>query len=899
MRKQTLTIIPPLAHKGAVSKPLVIVESPAKARTISKFLGSSYVVESSIGHVRDLPSSATEIPKIHKDEPWARLSVDVDNGFRPIYIVPARKREQIRKLKAALKSAPILYLATDEDREGESIAWHLLEVLAPSSKVQVKRMVFHEITKRAIEEALAKPREIDQKLVDAQEARRIYDRLFGYEVSPVLWKKVAPKLSAGRVQSVATRLVVDREKQRMAFRTAEYWDLSGRFGAKGSDWSASIASLDGLPIASGKDFDPATGKLTDPNKARLLLQADAEGLTKRLDGASWQVASVTTKDYEDRPYPPFITSTVQQEAGRKFRFTAARTMSVAQALYERGYITYMRTDSTELSGQAISAARAAIKSLYGEEYLPSQPRAYHKKVKNAQEAHEAIRPAGETFRLPDDVRGELDSDEWKLYDLIWKRTMACQMENARGKKVSLRLAATSSSGEKVEFGASGKTIEFPGFLRAYVEGSDDPDAQLEDREVRLPALKEGDPVTCHELKADGHSTQPPARYTEVSLIKELEARGIGRPSTFASIIETIQRRNYVWKKGQALVPTWTAFAVVQLLTEYFSEYVDYEFTASMEEDLDSIARGEKERNQWLSSKYFGNGSAGLHQMVAEHLPSIDARKVNSIPLGKADDGDEVILRVGRFGPFVNKADKSASVPEDIPPDELTIAVALNLIERQNEPDRVVGLDPETSQPIYAKDGRYGPYVQLGDLPPPSKGRGKAKTKPKTASLFKSMSLNTLSLEDALKLLSQPRTVGIDPEKGEPIQAQNGRFGPYLKRGTDTRSLPDEASIFGITLEQALALFAQPKRGRARGQAEVLHEVGTDPKTGLQIRVLKGKYGPYISNGTLNATVPRGQEPKELDLERALELLRARAAQAPEATTKRTVKKRAPSARKRA
>ncbi len=887
MRKHTLTIVPPLAHKEAVSKPLVIVESPAKARTIAKFLGSGYVVESSIGHVRDLPSSATEIPKIHKDEPWARLSVDVDHGFKPIYIVPAKKREQIKKLKAALKSAPILYLATDEDREGESIAWHLLEVLSPNSKVKVHRMVFHEITKRAIEDALGNPRDIDQKLVDAQEARRIYDRLFGYEVSPVLWKKVAPKLSAGRVQSVATRLVVEREKQRMAFRSAEYWDLEGRFSAKSSEWSAGLASIDGLSIASGKDFDPATGKLTNEGKVRLLDQAGAEGLSERLAKSPFTVASLTHKDYEDRPYPPFITSTLQQEAGRKFRFTAARTMSVAQALYERGYITYMRTDSTELSGQAIAGARAEIKRLYGDEYLPDAPRAYHKKVKNAQEAHEAIRPAGESFRHPDDMRSEVDSDEFRLYDLIWKRTMACQMANARGQRVSLRLGATSSTGEKVEFAASGKTIEFPGFLRAYVEGSDDPDALLEDREVRLPQLKPGESVALQELKANGHSTQPPARYTEVSLIKELETRGIGRPSTFASIIETIQRRNYVWKKGQALIPTWTAFAVVQLLTEYFTEYVDYEFTASMEEDLDAIARGEQERNQWLTLKYFGNGGVGLQQMVADHLPAIDARKVNSVPLGTAPDGEDIVLRVGRFGPFVNKGDKSASVPEDVAPDELSIASALDLIARQNEPDRVLGTDPASGLPIYAKDGRYGPYVQIGDQPPPSKGRGKAKTKPKTASLFKSMDLSTLNLEQALLLLSQPREVGIDPTSGEPIQAQNGRFGPYLKKGTDTRSLPSEDAIFSLTLEGALALFAEPKRGRARAQAVVLHEVGKDPKSGAPIRVLKGKYGPYVSDGTINATLPRGAEPTELDLPRAMELLKAKA----DATPTRTVRKR--------
>ncbi len=875
-----------------MSKPLVIVESPAKARTIASHLGGAYTVESSIGHIRDLPSSATEIPKAQKDEPWARLSVDVDNEFKPLYIIPPKKREQVRKLKAALKGASALYLATDEDREGESIAWHLLEVLDPPKKIPVLRMVFHEITKSAIEAALASPRAVDTQLVDAQEARRIYDRLFGYEVSPVLWKKIAPKLSAGRVQSVATRLVVEREQARMSFRSAGYWDLEGKFRAQEIEFAARLMTLGGVAVAQGKDFDPATGRLGENSKVRLLSEAEARQLADALQDAPFDVASITAKEYEERPYPPFITSTLQQEAGRKFRFTSARTMSIAQALYERGFITYMRTDSTNLSEQAIAAARGEIRERYGAPYLPAQPRLYQKKVKNAQEAHEAIRPAGERFRLPEDVRRELDDDEFRIYDLIWKRTIACQMENARGQRVALRLKAQAKASgggggvTETQFGASGKTIEFAGYLRAYVEGSDDPDAELDDREVRLPSVREGERIDALSVTPNGHTTQPPARFTEASLVKELESRGIGRPSTFASIIETIQRRGYVWKKGTALVPTWTAFAVVRLLVENFTDFIDYEFTARMEEDLDSIARGELQRVPWLGQLYFGdgkpNGNPGLHRLVDEHLPKIDARKVNSIPIGSDDEGREVVVRVGRYGPYVLRGDQSASIPEEIAPDEMTVPKAIELIERQNAPDKVVGTEPESGLPIIVKDGRYGPYVQVGQV---EKG---SKKKPRTASLFKSMTPQTVTYEEALQLLSLPRAVGVDPE-GREITAQNGRFGPYLKRGEESRSLKGEETLFTVTLEEALALFAQPKRGRGRPEPTVLVALGAHPTSGADVSILEGRYGPYVTDGETNASLPKGQEPSSVDLGAAVRLLAARAELGP--STKKTARTR--------
>ncbi len=855
-------------------KPLVIVESPAKARTIAAFLGSDFLVESSVGHIRDLPRKATEIPKMYKDEPWARLGVNVNDGFKPVYVVPSEKKETVKKLKALLKDASEVYLATDEDREGEAIAWHLLETLAP--KVPVKRMVFHEITRDAINEAIEHCRDLDRTMVDAQEARRVLDRLYGWEVSEVLWKKVMPKLSAGRVQSVATRLVVERERARMAFHSGEWWDIEGRFDAAGQGFTAGLASLDGRRLASGKDFGADSGEVAVDSEVVLLNETSARALADRLQGRPVTVMSVDKRDYRQSPYPPFITSTLQQEAGRKLRFTSARAMAVAQRLYERGYITYMRTDSTNLSEQAVVAARTQIASLYGSDYVPAQPRTFQKKVKNAQEAHEAIRPAGNEFRLPEAVRGELDGDEFRLYDLVWKRTVACQMADARGQRVQVRLGATTAVGEDAIFNASGKTIEFPGYLRAYVEGSDDPDAELEDREIILPTMTQGQTVECTDLDVNGHTTQPPARFTEASLVKELEARGIGRPSTYASVIQTIQDRGYVWKKGSAMVPSWTAFAVVALLEQHFTTLVDYDFTARMEEDLDSIARGETEAAPWLSAFYFGEGpkgkeTGGLHQLVEERLPEIDARALSSIPLGEDDTGRPVVLRVGRYGPYVQRADQTGPVPEDLAPDELTVALAIELIERQNAPDKELGNDPETGLAIIAKDGRYGPYVQLGQQVEGSK------KKPKTGSLFRSMTLDTLTLDDALRLLSLPRTVGPDAD-GVAIQAMNGRFGPYLKRGDDTRSLDSEDQIFSVSLDEALALLAQPKR---RGRvAEPLGTLGPHPDSGAEVKLMPGRYGPYVTDGTTNASIPKGRDPATVTLDDAAEMLRARAAAGP-------------------
>jgi DNA topoisomerase-1 len=864
-----------------LAKPLVIVESPAKARTVGGFLGKKYTVESSIGHIRDLPRNATEIPKQVKGESWARLAVNVEKDFEPVYIIPTEKRSQVKKLKALLKGASELYLATDEDREGEAIAWHLLQALAP--RIPVRRMVFHEITKSAILEAIENWRELNRGLVDAQEARRILDRLYGWEVSEVLWKKVKPKLSAGRVQSVATRLVVERERQRIAFRGAEYWDIEGRFEAgKKAEFKATLSAVGGKRVATGKDFDAATGRLKQDAEVVALGGSRARDLAAALEGAAFQVASVEARTFKQQPHPPFITSTLQQEAGRKLRFTASRAMRTAQRLYERGYITYMRTDSVSLSEQALSAARSLITSMYGADYLPEKPRHYQKKVKNAQEAHEAIRPAGDQFRTPEEVKGDLDEDEARLYELIWKRTMACQMADSRGRQVSARLAARASSGEDVLFACSGRTIEFPGFLRAYVEGADDPDAELEDRETFLPPLEQGQGVDCKGLEPSSHATQPPARFTEASLVKELEARGIGRPSTYASVIQTIQDRGYVWKKGSALVPSWTAFAVVQLMVKHFSDLIDPEFTARMEEDLDAIARGERESVPYLRAFYFGNGNAGLHELVRERLPEIEAKPVNTIPLGPDEEGVDVAVRVGRYGPYVQRADQTAAVPEDLPPDELTVERAVELIVKQNAPDRVLGEDPDTGLPVYAKDGRYGPYIQLGD-PEPVEGKKNKIKKPKTASLFPGMTTETITFEEATKLLSLPRLVGESKgESGEveEIWAYNGRFGPYLKRGKDSRSLADHDQIFSVSVEEAEALFAQPKRRRGARTPTVLKELGPHPESGENLNVLDGRFGPYVTDGKLNASLPNGKKPEELTLAEAVDLLRAREERGP-------------------
>ncbi|MGP4047146.1 type I DNA topoisomerase [Streptomyces sp. 2A115] len=891
------------AHGG---RRLVIVESPAKAKTIKGYLGPGYVVEASVGHIRDLPNGAAEVPEKYTGE-VRRLGVDVEHDFQPIYVVNADKRAQVKKLKDLLKDSDELYLATDEDREGEAIAWHLQEVLKP--KVPVKRMVFHEITKAAIQAAVANPRELNQKLVDAQETRRILDRLYGYEVSPVLWKKVMPRLSAGRVQSVATRLVVERERERIAFRSAEYWDLTGTFGTgragDSSDPSQLVARLtavDGKRVAQGRDFD-SLGQLKGANTLHLD-EANARALAAALENTNFAVRSVESKPYRRSPYAPFRTTTLQQEASRKLGFGAKATMQVAQKLYENGFITYMRTDSTTLSDTAITAARAQVTQLYGANYLPDKPRTYAGKVKNAQEAHEAIRPSGDRFRTPAETG--LSGDQFKLYELIWKRTVASQMKDAVGNSVTVKIAGRASDGRDAEFSASGKTITFHGFLKAYVEGADDPNAELDDRERRLPQVNEGDPLSAEEISVDGHATKPPARYTEASLVKELEEREIGRPSTYASIIGTILDRGYVFKKGTALVPSFLSFAVVNLLEKHFGRLVDYDFTARMEDDLDRIARGEARAVPWLKRFYFGAGDAagaaeagngdgdhlgGLKELVTD-LGAIDAREVSSFPVG-----NDIMLRVGRYGPYVERGEKDseshqrADVPEDLAPDELTVDLAEELLAKPSG-DFELGADPATGHQIIARDGRYGPYV-TEVLPEGTPKTGKNAVKPRTASLFKSMSLDTVTLQDALKLMSLPRVVGKDAE-GVEITAQNGRYGPYLKKGTDSRSLTSEDQLFTITLDEALAIYAQPKqRGRAAAKPP-LKELGQDPVSGQPVVVKDGRFGAYVTDGETNATLRSGDSVEELTPERGFELLAEKRAKSPaKKTAKKAPAKKAP------
>ncbi len=911
-----------------MAKALVIVESPAKARTISRMLGPEFVVESSVGHVRDLPRGADEVPAAYKAEDWARLGVDVDNGFKPLYVVSPEKRSVVANLKAKLKEADELYLATDEDREGESIAWHLTEVLSP--RVPVKRMVFHEITPAAIRRAVQEWRDLDRRLVDAQEARRILDRLYGYEVSPVLWRKVMPRLSAGRVQSVATRMVVERERARMRFRSATWWGVEGTFSTTGTrsadaggtaaegareqpQFSAALVALDGMAVATGRDFDER-GEV-DRDRVRVLGEDEARVLAEGLTAAIFTVRSVTERPFRRSPAAPFITSTLQQEAGRKLRFSAQRAMQVAQRLYEQGWITYMRTDSTTLSDEALTAARAQAVSLYGSEYVPPEPRRYERRVKNAQEAHEAIRPAGDVFRTPEEAAQVLHGDELRLYELVWKRTVASQMVDATGTSAQVRMVATIPEaspmlgGTEVEFSASGRVITFPGFLRAYVEGEDDPEAERADREVLLPRLAEGDAVRAMELEPGAHATQPPARYTEASLVKAMEELGVGRPSTYASVIGTILDRGYVWKKGSALVPSFTAFAVVGLLERYFPDLVDYGFTAAMEDDLDEIASGREEALPWLTRFYFGeeraDGAAegdgagaaggaahagvrpettrlGLREAVAEHLGAIDAREINSIPIGVDSKGRPVVARVGRYGPYLQRGDDRAPIPEDLPPDELTLERAEELLDAPSS-DRVLGNDPETGLDVQVRAGRFGPYVQLGSATDGDR-------KPRTASLFQSMSPATVTLEQALELLRLPRVVGTDPESGEEILAANGRFGPYLKRGTDTRSLASEEQLLTVTLDEALALFAQPKTRRARGTtSEPLRELGPDPETGMPVVVREGRFGPYVTDGTTNASLRKGDDPATVTIERAAELLAERRLAGPP-SRRRTAKK---------
>jgi DNA topoisomerase-1 len=891
-----------------MSTSLVIVESPAKARTIGRFLGDDFVVEASIGAIRDL-------------EPKG-LAVDIDDGFKPTYVVPPSKRDVVKRLKAALKRADQVFLATDEDREGEAIAWHLTEVLKPS--VPTRRMVFHEITRQAIEQAVERSRDIDSGLVDAQEARRIVDRLYGYPVSEVLWRKISTGLSAGRVQSPSIRLVVERERERMAFVAAGYWDLQAAFPTD-PRFSATLVGLDGNRVATGKDFDNQGRASRDD--VVVVDEAAARGLVTALDGSTFTVSSVEEKPYRSSPKPPFITSTLQQEGGRKLGMSSGQVMRTAQGLYERGYITYMRTDSVTLSEEALAAARGQVRELYGERFLPDAPRTYRGKVKNAQEAHEAIRPAGDRWRTPDQLSGELRGADLRLYDLIWKRTLASQMADAVGKTVSVRIAAPLATGLAVDgeaaaevstthWAASGRTITFPGYLRVYVEGSDDPEADLDDRERLLPDLAEGQVLPDPAIDPVGHATQPPARYTEASLVKRLEELGIGRPSTYASIMQTIQDRGYVWKKGQALVPSWSAFAVVQLLERHFAAEVDYSFTARMENDLDEIATGSRARVPFLQAFWFGNDSlggngangdggaaggngsgergptTGLTALIEAAMANADPAEVNAISLGKDADGVEIVVRNGKYGPYIRREDQTASVPEGLAPDEVTVDKALELLAAPKG-DEPIGTDPASGLPVYAKSGRFGPYVQLGDAATLPEGQ-----KPKMESLFASMSPATLTLDDALRLLSLPRTVGTDPATGEEIVARNGRYGPYLSKGKDTRSLGSEEELFTVTVDEALRAFAEPKRRGRQAAAPPLRELGADPVSGKPMVVKSGRYGPYVTDGETNASLREreGDTVEDLTDDRAAELLQMRRDAGParkRGAKKAAAKKKAP------
>lgn len=918
----------PAKARTESGKSLLIVESPSKVKTISGYLGDSYIVESSMGHIRDLPQPS-ELPAELKKTSVGKFAVDTENNFDPYYVVNPDKKKKVTELKRLLKECDALYLATDGDREGEAIAWHLLEVLKP--KVPVYRLTFPEITREAIERAFGELRELDTNLVDAQETRRVLDRLYGYEISPVLWRKVSRGLSAGRVQSVATRLVVERERERMAFRSANYWDLTGTFTtAKSEAFTAKLSSVDGARVATGKDFAD-DGTLKASAKVAHLNEESATSLATALEGANFAVRSVETKPYTRRPAAPFTTSTLQQEAARKLRFSSRSTMQVAQRLYENGYITYMRTDSVALSTQAVNAARKQANELYGAEYVPSSPRTYASKSKNAQEAHEAIRPAGDSFRTPAQVKTALSPDEFRLYELIWKRTVASQMADAEGSTASIKLGATATDGRDTEFAASGTVITFRGFLAAYEEGQDalrGEDAKTaKDGDKRLPQMAEGDALTGSDIEAASHQTSPPPRYTEASLVKVLDELGIGRPSTYAATISTIMDRGYVNNRGGALVPSWTAFSVVRLLEEHFSKYVDYEFTAAMEEDLDRIARGEENRVDWLGGFYFGgNEKQGLKPIV-DNLGDIDARAINSIEVA-----DGINLRVGKFGPYLETGGDintetgeitdpvRANVPQDLAPDELTADKARELIEQGKQDGRELGKDPETGRSIVARDGRFGPYVTevipemteeelqaWMDAQPTEyykNGNPKPKKKPKaekprTASLFKSMDLATVTLDDALKLMSLPRVLGTDAE-GTEITVQNGRFGPYLKKGTDSRSINTEEEIFTITLEQALEIYSQPKQ-RGRGTARPpLAEFGTDPVSEKKIVVKDGRFGPYITDGVTNITVPRSETLESLTHERAVELLAEKRAKGPakkktaakKTTAKKTTTKKA-------
>jgi DNA topoisomerase I len=876
------------------AKPLVIVESPAKAKTLGRFLGNKYRVEASYGHIRDLPESASDVPKEIKAKDWGRLGVDVEQDFTPYYVVPSDKRKQVAHLKTAVKEASELLLATDPDREGESISWHLTQVLKP--RIPVRRIVFHEITEDAVKEALDHPADVNENLVRAQESRRILDRLYGYTLSPVLWKKVQTGLSAGRVQSVAVRLIVEREEERRAFRSAVYWDLEAALTGEGREFVATLVRIDDQRIATGKDFDAQTGALKN-QAVRLLDETTTRGLVEAVrSNVPWTVTSVEQKPGVERPAPPFTTSTLTQEASRKLGFSTERTMQVAQRLFQgvdtgngqlEGLITYHRTDSTTLSDKALNESARVIREMFGGEYYDS-PRRYQTRVKNAQEAHEAIRPTD--FRLaPSQLEGTLDPDDLKIYELIWKRTMASQMVDARVLRTSLEISAKGASGETAVFTASGKAIEFAGFRRAYVEGSDDPAAELEEQEAILPQCNVGDrihrdgstAITLVGAEPKRHETVPPARFTEASLIKELERLGIGRPSTYAPTIATIIRRGYVFRQGKALVPSFTAFAVTKLLREHFGDFVESDFTAEMEDDLDEISRGEREWVAFLRQFYYGDRKhRGLLPAVEQGAERADYPVLD---LGAdPESGEPVRIRIGRFGPFVQVAEggpgRTASLPEDVAPADLTVDKALELVRAKAEGPRTLGVDPATGQNVYVMNGRYGAYVQLGETPE-AKGKGQKAEKPKRASLQAGMTDSTVTLEEALKLLSLPRVVGIHPDDSEPIATNFGRFGPYVKHGDEFRSLESEDDVFNISFDAALALLRAPKQSRRRPAApkKVLREL---TENGTTLRILAGRYGPYVTDGTTNASVPRTTAPEALTYAQAVELLAARRDAAP-------------------
>ncbi len=872
----------------ADKRTLVIVESPAKAKTIAKYLGDGYEVMASVGHVRDLVAPK-EVPAELKPT-HGKFGVDIDNGFTPLYTETPRAKSTISEIKKALKNADELLLATDEDREGESIAWHLLEVLKP--KVPVKRMVFHEITKDAISEAVKQPRDIDMPMVDAQETRRILDRLFGYQLSPVLWSKVGPGLSAGRVQSPALRLIVDRERERRAFVAASYWDVVATVSTiAGETFTAKVTKLADERLATGRDFDD-NGRLT--TGARILDEETAQALAKALEVSAPEVTSIDSKPYTRRPAPPFTTSTLQQEAGRKLRLGSRDTMRIAQSLYQNGHITYMRTDSISLSAQAIAAARSQAVALYGDGSIPSTPRTYQSKVKNAQEAHEAIRPAGETFKTPDQMRGLISADELRLYDLIWKRTVASQMVDATGETVSVTMTTPVGELGVATLSAAGTTITNRGFLAAYEEGHDQSREDDDDAESKIPTLSVGAVLTVPEVEPKGHLTSPPPRYTEASLVKALEERGIGRPSTYASIIGVLFERGYVTKRGSALVPGWVAFAVISLLENYYSDFVEYDFTAELENDLDRISNGELGRNDYLQHWYFGSGEhAGLVNTCVDWKAEIDARETNSFPIG-----DNIVVRSGKYGPYLECTNaegerRNVSIPDGLAPDELTLERAQELRDAPEPGSTAIGVSADGTSMITARVGRYGAYIVEQPVDPdiltgsegvytlpewtPKVIKGKD-PKPRTASLFKSMDPTTVDLETCIKLFSLPRTVGVDPESDKPITAQNGPYGPYLKRGTESRSLESEEQIFTVTLEEALALFAQPKYGSR--SASSIKELEPDPVSGKPIKIKSGKFGPYVTDGETNATIPAGEVPEEVSFDRAVELLADRRAKGP-------------------